>query len=74
MNMNKLQNEKAANEKTVRLEHAGQNKATCDGDTIVGYDGEGQPQRADEKVRMGRVVTNKTTSGCGTEKDATCRV
>jgi len=62
--MNKLQNEKVANEKAVRLARIGQNPETRDGNTIVGYDGEGQPQRADVEVRMGRVVTNKKTAAC----------
>jgi hypothetical protein len=70
--MNKLQNEKVANEKAVRLARIGQNTVTCDGNAIVGYDGEGQPQRADLDVRMGRVVTNKKTAACKSEKDATC--
>ena len=70
--MNKLQNEKFANEKAVRLARVSQNTETCNGDTIVGYDGEGQPQRADLNVRMGRVVTNKTSAACKLEKDATC--
>ena len=69
--MNKLQNEKVANEKAVRLARVGRHTETCDGNTIVGYDGEGQPQRADVEVRMGRVVTNKKTAACKSEKDAT---
>jgi hypothetical protein len=71
--MKTLHDEKAANEKSARLAHAGKNKETCDGDAIVGFDGEGQPQKASVVVRMGRVVGNKKTSGCDSEKDAKCR-
>ena len=71
--MQTLQNEKAASEKSARLARAGKNKETCDGDKIVGFDGEGQPQKASEVVRMGRVVTNKKSCGCGSEKDTQCQ-
>ncbi len=71
--MKTLQDEKSANEKSARLASPGTNKKTCDGDTVVGFDGEGQPQKADVVVRMGRVVKNKKTSGCDSEKDAKCR-
>ena len=69
--MQTLQNEKAAHEKAARLAQTGKNKETPDGETVVGYDGEGQPQKADVVVRMGRVVTDKKTAGCGcgSEKD-----
>lgn len=71
--MKTLQNDKAANEKSAKLARAGKNKVTCGGDKVVGFDGEGQPQKADEIVRMGRVVGIKKTSGCDSEKDAKCR-
>jgi hypothetical protein len=71
--MKTLQDEKAANEKSARLARAGKNKETCDGDTVVGFDGAGQPQKADADVRMGRVVPSKKTSCCDSEKDAKCR-
>jgi hypothetical protein len=59
-----IQTEKCANEKTTKSSQAGKNKETCGGDKVVGFDGEGQPQKADEIVRMGRVVAHKKTSGC----------
>ncbi len=65
--MQTLQDEKAA-----KLARAGKNKETCDGDTVVGFDGAGQPQKADANVRMGREVPNKKTSSCDSEKDAKC--
>ena len=55
------------------MARAGKNKETCAGDKVVGFDGEGQPQKADTNVRMGRVVGSKKTSGCDSEKDAKCR-
>jgi hypothetical protein len=39
----------------------------------VGFDSEGQPLKADEVVRMGRVVTNKETAGFDIEEEAKCR-
>jgi hypothetical protein len=68
--MKTLQEKEAANEKSAKLARAGKNKEACDGDTVVGFDGEGQPQKASVVVRMGRVVANKKTSGCDSEKDA----
>jgi len=65
--MQTLQNEKAA-----RLARAGKNKETCDGNTTVGFDGAGQPQKADVVVRMGEVVSNKKASGCDSGKDTKC--
>ena len=62
--MQTLQNKKTANVKTAKSSHAGKNKQTCGGDKVVGFDGEGEPQKADEVVRMGRAVANKKTSGC----------
>jgi hypothetical protein len=62
--MQTLQNKKTANEKTAKSSHTGKNKETCGGDKVVGFDGEGEPQKADEVVRMGRVVGNKKTCGC----------
>jgi hypothetical protein len=61
--MQTLQNKKTVNEKIAKS-HAGKNKETCGGDKVVGFDGEGQSQKADEVVRMGRVVGNKKTCGC----------
>ena len=61
------------NEKSAKLASAGKNQTTCATDKVVGFDGEGQPQKADEIVRMGRVVGSKKTSGCDSEKDAKCR-
>jgi len=63
--MQTLQAKKAA--KSAR---AGKNKETCDGNKVVGFDGEGLPQKADVVVRMGRVV--KKTGSCHSEKDAKC--
>jgi hypothetical protein len=60
--MQTLQNKKTANEKTAKSSHTGKNKETCGGDKVVGFDGEGEPQKADEVVRMGRAVANKKTS------------
>ena len=60
--MQTLQNKKTANEKTAKSSHAGKNKEACGGDKMVGFDGEGEPQKADEVVRMGRAVANKKTS------------
>ena len=60
--MQTLQNKKSANEKTAKSSHAGKNKEACGGDKVVGFDGEGEPQKADEVVRMGRAVANKKTS------------
>jgi hypothetical protein len=59
--MQTLQNKKTVNEKIAKS-HAGKNKETCGGDKVVGFDGEGEPQKADEVVRMGRAVANKKTS------------
>jgi hypothetical protein len=67
--MQTLPDEKAANEKPARLATDGKSKATCDGDPVVGFDGEGQPQKADVVVRMGRVVSNKKACGCDAKKD-----
>ena len=60
--MQTLQNKKSANEKTAKSSHAGKNKEACGGDKVVGFDGEGEPQKADEVVRMGRAVANKKAS------------
>ena len=60
--MQTLQNKKTANEKTAKSSHAGKNKEACGGDKVVGFDGEGEPQKADEVFRMGRAVANKKTS------------
>ena len=60
--MQTLQYKKSANEKTAKSSHAGKNKEACGGDKVVGFDGEGEPQKADEVVRMGRAVANKKTS------------
>ncbi|HEY5040725.1 MAG TPA: hypothetical protein VIK53_01860 [Verrucomicrobiae bacterium] len=66
--MQTLQDEKAA-----RLACAGKNKETCDGDTVVGFDGAGQPQKAGANVRMGREVPIiKKASSCDSEKDTNC--
>jgi hypothetical protein len=62
INMKTLPDEKVANKKSATSECVGKNKETCDGDPVVGFDGEGKPQKADANVRMGRVVTNKKTS------------
>jgi len=59
--MQTLQNKKTVNEKIAKS-HAGKNKETCGGDKVVGFDGEGEPQKADEVVRIGRAVANKKTS------------
>ena len=59
--MQTLQNKKTVNEKIAKS-HAGKNKETCGGDKVVGFDGEGEPQKADEVVRMGRAVANKKAS------------
>ena len=59
--MQTLQNKKTVNEKIAKS-HAGKNKETCGGDKVVGFDGEGEPQKADEVVRMGLAVANKKTS------------
>ena len=59
--MQTLQNKKTVNEKIAKS-HAGKNKETCGGDKVVGFDGEGESQKADEVVRMGRAVANKKTS------------
>lgn len=72
--MQTLPDEKAANEKSAGLARDGKNKVTCGGDPVVGFDGEGQPQKADVVVRMGRVVKNKKACGCDSEKDAKCAV
>ena len=58
------------NEKSAKLAPVGKNKETCASNPVVGFDGEGKPQRADANVRMGREVTNKKSPGCDTEKDA----
>jgi hypothetical protein len=66
-NMQTLQDEKAP-----RLARAGKNKEACDGNTTVGFDGAGQPQKADVVVRMGEVVSSKNASSCDSGKDAKC--
>jgi hypothetical protein len=63
-NMQTFQDEKAA-----KLARHGKNKETCAGDKTVGFDGAGQPQKADANVRMGREVSSKNASGCDSEKD-----
>jgi hypothetical protein len=65
--MQTFQDEKAAN-----LARAGKNKETCAGDKVVGFDGEGRPQKADVVVRMGEVVSSKSASSCDSGKDAKC--
>jgi hypothetical protein len=60
-------------ERAVKLARAGKNKETCDGDKAMGFDGAGQPQKANVVVRMGRVVPNKKAFGCDSEKNAKCR-
>jgi hypothetical protein len=59
-------------EKAAKLARAGKNKDTCAGDKVVGFDGAGQPQKADVVVRMGEVVSSKNASGCHSEKDTKC--
>jgi len=61
--MQTFQDEKAAN-----LARAGKNKETCAGDKTVGFDGAGQPQKADVVVRMGEVVSSKNASSCDSGK------
>jgi hypothetical protein len=56
-------------EKAARLARPGKNKETCCGDTTVGFDGAGQPQKADVVVRMGEVVSSKNASSCDFKKD-----
>ena len=70
--MKTLQDEKSANEKSDRLASPGTNKKTCDGDTVVGFDGEGQPQKADVVVRMGEVVSSKNASSSDSGKHTKC--
>jgi hypothetical protein len=67
--MQTLQNEKAANEKSDRSARAGKNSEACGCDPVVGFDGAGQPQKADANVHMGREVSNKKTSACDSEKN-----
>jgi len=65
--MQTLQDEKAA-----KLARAGKNKETCADDKVVGFDGAGQPQKADVVVHMGEVVSSKNASSCDSGKDAKC--
>ena len=55
-------------EKAAKLARAGKNKKTCEGDKTVGFDGAGQPQKADVVVRMGEVVSSKNASSCNAGK------
>ena len=60
--MQKSPTEKPANEASAKLPRAPKNKETGAGDTVVGFDGAGEPQTADVVVRMGRVIENKKNS------------
>ena len=57
-------------EKAAKLAHAGKNKETCAGDKTVGFDGAGQPQKADVVVRMGEVVSSKNAPNSNAGKGA----
>jgi hypothetical protein len=67
--MKTFQDKKSANEKSDSSARAGKNTEARGCDPVVGFDGEGQPQKADANVRMGREVSNKKTSGCDSEKN-----
>jgi hypothetical protein len=67
--MKTFQDKKSANEKSDRSARADKNTEACGCDPVVGFDGEGQPQKADANVRMGREVSNKKTSGSKSEKE-----
>jgi len=66
--MQTSQNEKAANKKSSRSTRAGKANEACASDPVVGFDGAGNPQKADTNVRMGRVVGSKKSSCCGSDK------
>lgn len=68
--MQTLKDEKAAIEKPARLARAGKNKASREGGTTVGFDGAGQPQKADVVVHMGEVVSSKNAPNSNAGKGA----